>query len=526
MSSQTQSDPAAQASSFLQIASQFQLGELPTEGRHPLTADLSGLALSDLPGAINRFKQVEIDALASLATKARSLGQLRSSIDSAISKGNRVFLVGCGATGRLSLSLETLWREIHAGNPEKVDRVVSFMAGGDYALVRSIENFEDHPEYGERQLTDLGFQEGDLLIATTEGGETPFVIGACEAAARLSKRRPFFLFCNPAEALKLRLERSRRVLNNPGIISHAFETGPMAISGSTRLQASTVLMLAVGAAMFAKTDSEIPQLISTHAKTLAETDFTKLAPLIEKESACYLEHKTSLYTVAGSSFSDAITILTDTTERSPTFSLRPFEHTKFDGAANASWTYLAMDKVGDSTEAWKSILRRDPRALAWPEFKEKFGADVLPGFDFSSASITRRKKLKTHGLEIRIEGVNDAAKGKTLFTVDKKTIELPRPAHPLLAQLQLKCALNIVSSLVMGRVGRFRGNVMLFVRASNNKLVDRSIRYVQALFADEKIPAPPYEDICRELFALLPTLKPEDSAVLATFDRLTGRPKA
>ncbi|HVK61962.1 MAG TPA: hypothetical protein VM432_10445, partial [Bdellovibrionales bacterium] len=485
MSSHEQQDPADH---FLEIASQFQLGELPTEARHPLTSDLSELALKNLPVAIDRFKQVEIDSLTSLKSKARALGQLRSSIDSAISQGRKVFLVGCGATGRLSLSLETLWREINAENPEKVDRVVSFMAGGDYALVRSIENFEDHPEYGERQLTDLGFQDGDLLIATTEGGETPFVIGACEAAARISKRRPWFLFCNPVEALKQKLERSRRVLNNPGIISHAFETGPMAISGSTRLQASTVLMLAVGAAMFSRTDAEIPQLINDHAKNLQDADFTKLKSIIEQESAAYAAGKTSVYVIAGNSFSDAITVLTDTTERSPTFSLRPFENIDLDDGKTASWTYLALDKVKDSNEAWRTILRREPRALDWSEFKERFGEAVLSGFDFSAASIQRRKKLKNHGIEIRIEGKG----GKTIFTIDKKSVELVRPPHPLLAQLHLKCALNIISSLVMGRVGRFRGNVMLFVRASNNKLVDRSIRYVQALFIDTEKQPPSY----------------------------------
>jgi N-acetylmuramic acid 6-phosphate etherase len=89
------------------------------------------------------------------------------------------YFCGCGATGRLSLTIETLWRQVHRG--EKIEnRVFSFMAGGDVALIRSIENFEDFPDYGARQLLEAGFKDGDLLIGTTEGGETPFVIGAVE----------------------------------------------------------------------------------------------------------------------------------------------------------------------------------------------------------------------------------------------------------------------------------------------------------------------------------------------------------
>ena len=42
------------------------------------------------------------------------------------------------------------------------------MAGGDVALIRSIENFEDFPNYGARQLREAGFKDGDLLIGSSE----------------------------------------------------------------------------------------------------------------------------------------------------------------------------------------------------------------------------------------------------------------------------------------------------------------------------------------------------------------------
>ena len=44
------------------------------------------------------------------------------------------------------------------------------MAGGDIALIKAVEDFEDHPEFAEQQMIDLGFGENDLLIASTEGG--------------------------------------------------------------------------------------------------------------------------------------------------------------------------------------------------------------------------------------------------------------------------------------------------------------------------------------------------------------------
>jgi N-acetylmuramic acid 6-phosphate etherase len=124
-----------------------------------------------------------------------------------LQSGHRVILCGCGATGRLSLVLDSIWKARAKGQSRKSeqrldpDSVTAFMAGGDIALVRAVENFEDIPEFGARQLHELDFHDSDLLVSTTEGGETPFVIGATEEAARMSKRKPWFLYCNPDAAL-------------------------------------------------------------------------------------------------------------------------------------------------------------------------------------------------------------------------------------------------------------------------------------------------------------------------------------
>lgn len=43
----------------------------------------------------------------------------------------------------------------------------------------------------------------------------------------------------------------------------------------------------------------------------------------------------------------------------------------------------------------------------------------------------------------------------------------------------LKMLLNTHSTLVMGRLGKIKSNFMIWVRPTNNKLIDRSIRYVK-----------------------------------------------
>jgi hypothetical protein len=61
------------------------------------------------------------------ARRSNRFGRLAETLE----EGRRIYLIGCGATGRLSLSLEHLWRR---RNPSS-DQVRSLMAGGDVHLL-------------------------------------------------------------------------------------------------------------------------------------------------------------------------------------------------------------------------------------------------------------------------------------------------------------------------------------------------------------------------------------------------------
>lgn len=229
---------------FLAISDQFRLGHLTTEGQHHLSKDLSHLAHADLQRATEVLKQVDHLALLSLERNRDGIWDLYQRVTATLARGDDILLVGCGATGRLSLVLETLSLQMQ----RYPGRIRAFMAGGDYALIKSVESFEDRTPYGERQLHDLGFKNGDLLLAITEGGETPFVIGACLEAARISHEAPWFLYCNPDVQLE-GLRRCQEVLGNPHVQKLNLTCGAMALTGSTRMQASTIQMAAAGFAL-------------------------------------------------------------------------------------------------------------------------------------------------------------------------------------------------------------------------------------------------------------------------------------
>jgi len=503
--------PQEATHAFLDVARHYQLGLLPTEQRHPKTRCLSDLSKNNLPTAISILKEIDVEALEVLDHQMDRILRLRRAIDETISAGRRVFLCGCGATGRLSLTLEVLWRQ-QASNALR-DSVVSFMAGGDVALISSVENFEDSPEFGVRQLKELGFQKGDLLISNTEGGETPFVIGAAQYAASFSEcRKPFFLYCNPDDVLKQRVERSRRVLENEGIEKINLTVGPMAISGSTRMQASTVLLGAIGIALL----FELPDAARREvAGLVSDTDFQFLAEFVEKESETYANSGIVYYETSENL---GISVLTDTTERSPTFSLAPFDNSN-DENPLPSWAYLLFPNAASSERAWSQMLLRGPRALNWREHFERVSVDRLLGFDFSRDVIDRRRK-RFPDLSPRIFRIVDEG-DYLFFSLEGLSHRLRWKGTSTLARhVLLKLLLNTHSTLVMGRLGRYEGNLMTWVRASNLKLIDRCIRYATALLQDRGIHRFTYSDVAFELFRQMKRIGPTEPIVLAVVTSL------
>lgn len=499
------------ADEFLSQKHLYQLGDLPTETPHPLTVNLSEWAQKDPDTALKVMREIDLNALRKIAGQKERLRPVFESVASTLESGRRVYLVGCGATGRLSLSLEFLWNQKHPGSKQ----VISLMAGGDVALVHSLEGFEDFPEYGARHLKELGFSGDDLLVGTTEGGETPYVIGAVEEAARVSNRRPVFLYCNTPAILIAKVERSRRVLTNPKIDSHSLETGPMALTGSTRMQASTVLMLVVGLALeFGRDVDGAFAALESWIHFLESSPLAPLKAFILKEAEAYAQGDVTLYAADEM----AITAFTDTTERAPTFNLAPFDNPSM-LTDRHSLTYIKIPSTGTSQEAWHKLLGREPRPLEWPDVHPKATAQYLKSFDFSRQAAAFRKHIlpKCEHHVFTIDSTADSLVFE--FRGLEEHFALPEQI-PLFHHLTLKMLLNMHSTLVMGRLNRFEGNLMTWVYPSNGKLIDRAARYTQILLSRKGYAEFSYDEIVRAQFAAKADLSLKESIVHKTIKLL------
>jgi N-acetylmuramic acid 6-phosphate etherase len=471
--------------SYLNQFQKFQLGQLVTEQAHPLTQGLSDLAKQDLVGAIQLLQKVDLLALESFATQVHKLTGLVSDVQNCLKNGGRIFIGGCGATGRLALLLESLWQEQFG-----TDQVCAFMAGGDVALVHSLEGFEDYPEHGRRHLKSLGFKDTDLFIGVTEGGETPYVIGATRAAAEISKQSTYFIFCNPPKLL-MGVERSRQVLESHNIKKVDLSVGPMALSGSTRMQASTVLQLAVGFALLIK-DQDPLSFVNEVIQLYRSLDLSGLSQLIQKEHWIYGQGEYVMYMPR----TMALTVFTDTTERSPTFSLPPFESSL--GTDKVSLCYVLLPQAEDSVQAWQQLLKRSPRPLNWSDVGYHTSESYLQSFDFSKHALEQRESRLNDQRQYLFE-VQERNRMLQLSLGGTEWEALITDARPLVRNTCLKMILNLHSTLLMGLMGRYKSNIMTWVRPSNGKLVDRAARYVALLLAEKSI-AVDYLDIVNRIF--------------------------
>jgi N-acetylmuramic acid 6-phosphate (MurNAc-6-P) etherase len=405
---------------YVQNKTQFQLHTLLTEQRHPKTWNLSERLQKDVADGLKMLFSVDDDIvtrLEAMAADSQAFEPLVSALERAILERKRIYIYGCGATGRLAKQMESsfwrpFWRTLKADtriwpkldsrlSPSLEEDLVGEMTGADRALISSLEGFEDLPLIGRLQLADRGVRRGDVVICVTEGGETSSVIGTVLAALDQwkengvydpaeTRKNLFFIYNNPDERL-LPFTRSRRVIEEPGITKINLTTGPQAITGSTRMQATTIETFVIGCALEAAVARVLGRTLSS--KEMARTGFGEdvtiaqrlagfrsvleevrrnipaIAALTTLESDTYKAGRFSTYLAGGA----LITVFIDSTERSPTFRLFPLDTTA--ELQRKCWIQVWTPASG-LEEAWRSFLGRPFRGLAAGFYRKPFEEEI------------------------------------------------------------------------------------------------------------------------------------------------------
>jgi N-acetylmuramic acid 6-phosphate etherase len=472
----------------------FKLGNIPTETPNPKTIGLAELAQSDLKSAIKVLVDIDCNALNILLDYTKNCLPIQQQIKLVLDNNGRIFIAGCGATGRLALILENLWRD--EAPKELSNRIIGFIAGGDTALVKSIEGFEDHPHYAHMQIKELGFTSNDLMIGVTEGGETPFVLAAVEYAINHSSYKPWLLYCNPEESLS-NIHRSYSLIKSKEVNNLCLFVGNMALTGSTRMQATTVQTLALGVSILSYIYpiyliEEIKNLI----KAIQQVSHQDLLEIIKDEATIYKNNDLITYETSRKL---GLSVLTDTTERSPTFNTAPFENNQ-DKNPIPSLCFLSIKDIKSPKKAWDYILGHSPRTIEWVNSIKETGYTRLVGYDISSNAYQNRKELFPNNHHYLFKIIYSSENNYLSFKSQSNQIKIDVSSlSPLTLQVLLKCILNIHSTLVMALLKKFQSNIMTYVFPGNNKLIDRATRYTMHILKQEGIQYS-YDEVAKALY--------------------------
>ena len=498
----------------------FHLGFLPTEQSSGLTKFLDKEFAKSAADGIRNLQLVDRNVL-KMAEKvfvSAEFAELCETIYQVIKSGGKVVFSGCGATGRLSILLESMWRR---SCPEYADQVKSIMTGGDYALVKSVESFEDYAVFGARQVQETGMVKGDLLIAITEGGETSSVLGTVKEFTSYGGK-VFLLFNNPAHLLREHLERCREAIDDPLVTVLDLYCGPMALAGSTRMQATTSEQLIASSAL----EVAAGKLYGEAVKNDFVSGFGRLLDVLESGAvvsklARHIEFESEIYRNGGrvTYFADQymLDLFTDTTERSPTFMLPGFRRID-DETQPEPWAFVRNPLLSAADAMRRALGDRELRCLSWepsdyramgaseslindpPKISASDLAKIPVGNEFLPSRYATGKDAAVlfcyagAAADFRAAVEREAANFARFVTMDGAVDGLPSTRLGIFEHLAVKLQWNTISTGTMVCLGRVTGNWMSYVAISNKKLIDRAIRLISELGKVD------YHTACVELF--------------------------
>tara|TARA_B100001093_G_scaffold435086_1_gene432878 strand:- start:239 stop:1048 length:810 start_codon:yes stop_codon:yes gene_type:complete len=235
----------------------------------------------ELLSGIHREDKVAVTAVGEVLDKIENL------IDHLVPKmkaSGRLFYMGAGTSGRLGVLDASECPPTFGTNPEMVSGII---AGGMDALHQSIENAEDDPIQGWKDLQQHQPDQNDFVIGIAASGTTPYVVGALEQCQQ-NGITTGCVTCNPKSPIT-------QFSNFPIEVV----VGPEFVTGSSRMKAGTAQKLILNMI----TTSTMIQLGRVKGNKMIDIQMTNVKLVdraarilmeeleIDKETAAALLHK-------------------------------------------------------------------------------------------------------------------------------------------------------------------------------------------------------------------------------------------
>ena len=191
-----------------------------TEQQNPKSKKIDLLSVNDILSTINnQDKKVAYEVEKVLP----ELSLLVDNIVDRLKNNGRLFYIGCGTSGRLGV-LDAA--ECPPTFSTDKDLVQGIIAGGNKALVHSIEGAEDSFADGKNAVVNNKMNKKDILIGISANGDASYVHGALNYAKEKNVLTAL-ICCNKVKEYNY-LDYTLSVV-----------VGPEVIAGSTRMKAGT-----------------------------------------------------------------------------------------------------------------------------------------------------------------------------------------------------------------------------------------------------------------------------------------------
>jgi N-acetylmuramic acid 6-phosphate etherase len=265
----------------------------PTERRNPRTSDIDTL---DSAGILRLLHDEDARAVEAVRAAGEDLARAVDAAHDRLERGGAVHYFGAGASGRLAVLDAT---EIAPTFGASRDLFTAHFAGGPAAIADSTIDQEDSETLGAADTKDL--DATSVAIGITASGSTAYVAGALRAA-RAAGALTVLLTCNPDAPL--------RALADLTVVA---DTGPEALTGSTRLKAGTatkVILNAFSTALMVKAGRTYGNLMVGLVATNAKLHRRAIGLLAEATGADEAACRTALAEADGSVPAALVRLLT------------------------------------------------------------------------------------------------------------------------------------------------------------------------------------------------------------------------
>src|SRR5882762_1570048 len=160
-----------------------------TEQENPRTAQISSLPTEEILRLMNEEDTRVADAVTQVLPEiTRAVDRIVARLD----QGGRLFYIGTGTSGRLSVLDAAECPPTFGVSPDMVQGII---AGGYEACHRAVEASEDDGAAGANDLDARGFTKQDVLVGIAASGRTPYTVGAVEHARQLGALRLLLPLC-------------------------------------------------------------------------------------------------------------------------------------------------------------------------------------------------------------------------------------------------------------------------------------------------------------------------------------------